>query len=174
MPDASRAKAVKSSKAVSSDVVSKPASKQIQHRTSKTVGSKKAVPRDDVEGHKIDYSEEGDLPEPDMSAIEEDIAAEIEQEIMGSNMPSVDLTLVRPHPAPMHFALIPDLMHGLLFDRLRIWSSHATSWMKTPYPRGLQQPGIDKTFHTRYIVLKGPGEDVLHVLRIHVTHIVCS
>ena len=85
MPDASGAKSVRNASS------KKPSN----------VSSKKRVPRsdrtfrqNDVEGSKIDYSEESDLPEPDMSVVDEDIAAELRQEITGSNMPSVDLTLV--------------------------------------------------------------------------------
>ena len=44
---------------------------------------------------KANYSEEGDLPEPDEVTIEQEIAAEIEQEITGCNLASVELTLVR-------------------------------------------------------------------------------
>ena len=54
----------------------------------------KATSRDDNKGPKADYSEEGDLPEPDVEDIEAEIAEAMEQELTGGDLPSVELTLV--------------------------------------------------------------------------------
>ena len=62
--------------------------------TGSGVGKAKATSRDDNKGPKADYSEEGDLPEPDVEDIEAEIAEAMEQELTGGDLPSVELTLV--------------------------------------------------------------------------------
>lgn len=66
------------------------------------VGKNKAPSRDDNKGPKADYSEEGDLPEPDVEDIEAEIVAAMEQELAGGSLPSVELTLVGTKLHGMH------------------------------------------------------------------------
>ena len=109
MSAAASAKGVKAAKAkASSPAATKSSSKPQRVSNTGSAGTPKKPSKDVnslVPVPKTDYSEELDLPEPSIDSVEEEIATAMEHEIHGTNLPSVELTLVCRHVAMPHVAM---------------------------------------------------------------------